>query len=177
MTYCNLSTKAPPKLAEQQSWLSDKTFLSPHNPASQTTPDTLLQLVSLQNASGCWELNPDLAAALNKTRKQVEQPKPAKVGLYFKCAVIPFSLVCLCNLFFLGSAELRWTGTCGQPFWLWFGFMGSSRMLKSNGSFLLVRLCHGCWLRMVITLSDYRRGLLSDFVWLGIVPNFSIQFI
>ncbi|XP_061639300.1 von Willebrand factor A domain-containing protein 5A-like isoform X2 [Phyllopteryx taeniolatus] len=42
--------------------------------------DPLLQLVSLQKASGCWELNPALAAVLHKTNKQVEQTKPAKVN-------------------------------------------------------------------------------------------------
>ncbi|XP_077396450.1 von Willebrand factor A domain-containing protein 5A-like isoform X3 [Festucalex cinctus] len=49
------------------------------NSSVQPPPDTLLQLVSLQKASGYWELNPALAAALDKTSKQVEQPKPAKV--------------------------------------------------------------------------------------------------
>ncbi|XP_057695266.1 von Willebrand factor A domain-containing protein 5A-like isoform X2 [Corythoichthys intestinalis] len=43
-------------------------------------PDSLLQLVSLQKASGCWELNPALAAALNKTIKELQQPKPPKVN-------------------------------------------------------------------------------------------------
>ncbi|XP_077422530.1 von Willebrand factor A domain-containing protein 5A-like isoform X3 [Vanacampus margaritifer] len=49
------------------------------NSSVQPPPDPLLQLVSLQKASGYWELNPPLAAALDKTSKQVEQPKPAKV--------------------------------------------------------------------------------------------------
>ncbi|XP_057695046.1 von Willebrand factor A domain-containing protein 5A-like isoform X2 [Corythoichthys intestinalis] len=49
-------------------------------PAILKHPDSLLQLVSLQKASGCWELNPALAAALNKTSKELEQPKPPKVN-------------------------------------------------------------------------------------------------
>ncbi|XP_078023396.1 von Willebrand factor A domain-containing protein 5A-like isoform X4 [Epinephelus lanceolatus] len=36
-----------------------------------------LQLVSLQKASGCWELDPDLAAVLGKTTDEVEKSKPA----------------------------------------------------------------------------------------------------
>ncbi|KAM6931671.1 von Willebrand factor A domain-containing protein 5A-like isoform 2-T2 [Lycodopsis pacificus] len=42
--------------------------------------DPLLQLVSLQKASGCWVLDPDLAAALGKTSEEVEKPKPASVN-------------------------------------------------------------------------------------------------
>uniref|UniRef100_A0AAQ6A3G4 VIT domain-containing protein n=1 Tax=Amphiprion ocellaris TaxID=80972 RepID=A0AAQ6A3G4_AMPOC len=41
--------------------------------------DPLLQLVSLQKASGCWILDPDLAAALGKTSEEVEKSKPAMV--------------------------------------------------------------------------------------------------
>ncbi|XP_078102751.1 von Willebrand factor A domain-containing protein 5A-like isoform X2 [Sander vitreus] len=40
----------------------------------------LLQLVSLQKASGCWVLDPALAAALGKTSEEVEKPKPASVN-------------------------------------------------------------------------------------------------
>uniref|UniRef100_A0A7N6AXN6 von Willebrand factor A domain containing 5A n=1 Tax=Anabas testudineus TaxID=64144 RepID=A0A7N6AXN6_ANATE len=39
--------------------------------------DPLLQLVSLQKASGCWLLDAALAAALGKTSEEVEKPKPA----------------------------------------------------------------------------------------------------
>ncbi|KAK9520576.1 hypothetical protein VZT92_020452 [Zoarces viviparus] len=46
----------------------------------QPPRDPLLQLVSLQKASGCWVLDPDLAAALGKTSKEVEKPKPASVN-------------------------------------------------------------------------------------------------
>ncbi|KAM8905375.1 von Willebrand factor A domain-containing protein 5A-like isoform 1-T1 [Spinachia spinachia] len=43
----------------------------------QPPRDPLLQLVSLQQASGCWLLDPHLAAALGKTGEEVEKPKPA----------------------------------------------------------------------------------------------------
>ena len=46
----------------------------------QPPRDPLLQLVSLQKAPGCWEMNPDLAAALGKTSEEVEKPKPESVG-------------------------------------------------------------------------------------------------
>ncbi|GAA6236406.1 von Willebrand factor A domain-containing protein 5A-like, partial [Lates japonicus] len=46
----------------------------------QPSRDPLLQLVSLQKASGCWVLDPALAAALGKTSDEVEKPKPASVG-------------------------------------------------------------------------------------------------
>uniref|UniRef100_A0A3P9C9M5 VIT domain-containing protein n=1 Tax=Maylandia zebra TaxID=106582 RepID=A0A3P9C9M5_9CICH len=42
--------------------------------------DPLLQLVSLQEASGCWLLDPALATALGKTSKEVKKSKPEKVG-------------------------------------------------------------------------------------------------
>ncbi|XP_019748259.1 von Willebrand factor A domain-containing protein 5A-like isoform X2 [Hippocampus comes] len=84
-----------------------KSFSSKEIPVAssiQTTPDTLLQLVSLQNASGCWELNPDLAAALNKTRKEVEQPKPAKVNGNVWATIL--ALVWLHG--FKSDAEVEW---------------------------------------------------------------------
>ncbi|XP_028429050.1 von Willebrand factor A domain-containing protein 5A isoform X2 [Perca flavescens] len=46
----------------------------------QPPRDPLLQLVSLQKASGCWVLDPALAAALGKTTREVEKPKPASVN-------------------------------------------------------------------------------------------------
>uniref|UniRef100_A0A7N6A0R8 VIT domain-containing protein n=1 Tax=Anabas testudineus TaxID=64144 RepID=A0A7N6A0R8_ANATE len=42
----------------------------------QPLRDPLLQLVSLQKASGCWLLDAALAAALGKTSEEVEKPKP-----------------------------------------------------------------------------------------------------
>nr|XP_020500225.1 von Willebrand factor A domain-containing protein 5A isoform X3 [Labrus bergylta] len=47
---------------------------------SQLPMDPLLQLVSLQKASGCWDLAPALATALGKTSKEVEEIKPASVN-------------------------------------------------------------------------------------------------
>uniref|UniRef100_A0A8D2ZFA0 von Willebrand factor A domain-containing protein 5A-like n=1 Tax=Scophthalmus maximus TaxID=52904 RepID=A0A8D2ZFA0_SCOMX len=46
--------------------------------ASKPPPrDPLLQLVSLQKASGCWLLHPALAAALGKTSEETEKTKPS----------------------------------------------------------------------------------------------------
>ncbi|XP_059187462.1 von Willebrand factor A domain-containing protein 5A-like isoform X2 [Centropristis striata] len=45
----------------------------------QPPRDPLLQLVSLQKASGCWVLDPALAAALGKTSEEVEKHKPVAV--------------------------------------------------------------------------------------------------
>ncbi|XP_033970718.1 von Willebrand factor A domain-containing protein 5A-like isoform X44 [Trematomus bernacchii] len=42
--------------------------------------DPLLQLVSLQRASGRWELDPALAAALGKTSEEVEMTQPSEVN-------------------------------------------------------------------------------------------------
>uniref|UniRef100_A0A3P9BIK6 von Willebrand factor A domain-containing protein 5A n=1 Tax=Maylandia zebra TaxID=106582 RepID=A0A3P9BIK6_9CICH len=46
----------------------------------QPPRDPLLQLVSLQEASGCWLLDPALAAAVGKTDEEMEKSKPEKVG-------------------------------------------------------------------------------------------------
>ncbi|XP_019222988.1 von Willebrand factor A domain-containing protein 5A isoform X2 [Oreochromis niloticus] len=46
----------------------------------QPPRDPLLQLVSLQEASGCWLLDPALAAALGKTNEEVEKSKPEKAS-------------------------------------------------------------------------------------------------
>ncbi|KAM6932894.1 von Willebrand factor A domain-containing protein 5A-like [Xenentodon cancila] len=42
--------------------------------------DPLLQLVSLQKASGCWMLDAALASVLGKTSEEVEKSKPASVN-------------------------------------------------------------------------------------------------
>ncbi|KAM6988444.1 von Willebrand factor A domain-containing protein 5A-like [Tautogolabrus adspersus] len=55
-------------------------FLSEKCVPSQPPMDPLLQLVSLQKASGCWDLAPALATALGKTSKEVEELKPALVN-------------------------------------------------------------------------------------------------
>ncbi|KAM9359163.1 uncharacterized protein ABDE67_002317 [Symphorus nematophorus] len=46
----------------------------------QPRRDPLLQLVSLQKASGCWVQDSDLAAALGKTNEEVEKTKPPSVN-------------------------------------------------------------------------------------------------
>ncbi|XP_030600166.1 von Willebrand factor A domain-containing protein 5A-like [Archocentrus centrarchus] len=45
--------------------------------SQQPVKDPLLQLVSLQETSGCWLLDPALASTLGKTSKEVENLKPA----------------------------------------------------------------------------------------------------
>nr|XP_043887248.1 von Willebrand factor A domain-containing protein 5A-like [Solea senegalensis] len=45
----------------------------------QISTDPFLELVSLQKASGCWLLDPALAAALGKTSEEVENTKPSAV--------------------------------------------------------------------------------------------------
>ncbi|XP_061574894.1 von Willebrand factor A domain-containing protein 5A-like isoform X2 [Cololabis saira] len=46
----------------------------------QRRKDPLLQLVSLQKASGCWMLDAALASVLGKTSEEVEKSKPAPVN-------------------------------------------------------------------------------------------------
>ncbi|KAM4743415.1 von Willebrand factor A domain-containing protein 5A-like isoform 4-T4 [Anableps anableps] len=46
----------------------------------QPHKDPLLQLVSLQKASGCWLLDAALAAVLGKTRKEVKKSKPKLIN-------------------------------------------------------------------------------------------------
>ncbi|CAI5693966.1 unnamed protein product [Oreochromis niloticus] len=53
-------------------------FVSEAAVQMQPPRDPLLQLVSLQEASGCWLLDPALATALGKTSKEVEKSKPEK---------------------------------------------------------------------------------------------------
>ncbi|KAK6296151.1 hypothetical protein J4Q44_G00338640 [Coregonus suidteri] len=48
-------------------------------PASKPVRDPLLQLISLQKASGSWGLEPALAEVLGKTEEEVAKPKPALV--------------------------------------------------------------------------------------------------
>ncbi|KAM9359162.1 von Willebrand factor A domain-containing protein 5A-like [Symphorus nematophorus] len=59
---------------------SDRNSVTIQAEPKQTPRDPLLQLVSLQTASGCWVQDPDLAAALGKTNKEVENQKPASVN-------------------------------------------------------------------------------------------------
>uniref|UniRef100_A0AAQ5Z4E6 von Willebrand factor A domain-containing protein 5A-like n=1 Tax=Amphiprion ocellaris TaxID=80972 RepID=A0AAQ5Z4E6_AMPOC len=71
MEYCNDSPCDAPELGSSD----EEEVETPQ----QTPRDPLLQLVSLQKASGCWILDPDLAAALGKTSEEVEKSKPAMV--------------------------------------------------------------------------------------------------
>uniref|UniRef100_A0A4W5LMV8 von Willebrand factor A domain containing 5A n=1 Tax=Hucho hucho TaxID=62062 RepID=A0A4W5LMV8_9TELE len=48
-------------------------------PASNPAMDPLLQLISLQKASGSWVLEAPLAEVLGKTEEEVAKPKPAPV--------------------------------------------------------------------------------------------------
>ncbi|XP_041733988.2 von Willebrand factor A domain-containing protein 5A isoform X4 [Coregonus clupeaformis] len=48
-------------------------------PASKPVRDPLLQLISLQKASGSWVLGAALAEVLGKTEEEVAKPKPAPV--------------------------------------------------------------------------------------------------
>ncbi|XP_016523031.1 von Willebrand factor A domain-containing protein 5A-like [Poecilia formosa] len=50
----------------------------------QPHKDPLLQLVSLQKASGSWMLDEDLTAVLGKTKEEVEKAKPELVGCSLK---------------------------------------------------------------------------------------------
>ncbi|XP_029301681.1 von Willebrand factor A domain-containing protein 5A-like isoform X1 [Cottoperca gobio] len=60
--------------------VNDASSSSANSSPQQPPRDPLLQLVFLQKASGCWVLDPALAAALGKTSEEVEKPKPASVN-------------------------------------------------------------------------------------------------
>ncbi|XP_053336483.1 von Willebrand factor A domain-containing protein 5A-like [Clarias gariepinus] len=46
---------------------------------SEAPKDPLLQLVSLQKASGCWEMEPALAEVFEKTEKELIEQIPVQV--------------------------------------------------------------------------------------------------
>ncbi|XP_077578084.1 von Willebrand factor A domain-containing protein 5A-like isoform X2 [Stigmatopora nigra] len=76
------STKIGAARSENLTWDACEA-LCPEGFSKREAPppsDTFLQLVSLQKASGYWELNPSLAATLQKTTKELEQLKPANVN-------------------------------------------------------------------------------------------------
>ncbi|KAM9318636.1 von Willebrand factor A domain-containing protein 5A-like [Pholidichthys leucotaenia] len=50
------------------------------NTSKKPSRDSLLQLVSLQEASGCWLLNPSLAAVVGKSIKEMENSKPERAN-------------------------------------------------------------------------------------------------
>ncbi|XP_059402299.1 von Willebrand factor A domain-containing protein 5A-like [Carassius carassius] len=52
---------------------------SKNDPAPEPQKDLLLQLVSLQKASGCWDLDATLADVFGKTEDELTNQKPAQV--------------------------------------------------------------------------------------------------
>ncbi|XP_015254976.1 PREDICTED: von Willebrand factor A domain-containing protein 5A-like [Cyprinodon variegatus] len=56
-----------------------KKLVSGDSETRKPARDPLLELVSLQNASGCWLLDPCLAAALQKNMQELEETKPKSV--------------------------------------------------------------------------------------------------
>ncbi|XP_038146415.1 von Willebrand factor A domain-containing protein 5A-like isoform X2 [Cyprinodon tularosa] len=56
-----------------------KKLVSGDSETRKPARDPLLELVSLQNASGCWLLDPCLAAALQKNTQELEETKPKSV--------------------------------------------------------------------------------------------------
>ncbi|KAM9318638.1 von Willebrand factor A domain-containing protein 5A-like [Pholidichthys leucotaenia] len=59
-------------------WMSRKS--SKDSLPQQPERDSLLQLVSLQEASGCWLLDPSLAAAVGKSIKEMKNSKPGQAN-------------------------------------------------------------------------------------------------
>ncbi|XP_055022942.1 von Willebrand factor A domain-containing protein 5A-like [Boleophthalmus pectinirostris] len=72
-----LNTCDDVEMNEDESSEDDLGFDLPPSPKVQRDP--LLQVVSLQKASGCWELEPALAQALSKTSQDLESKLPAMV--------------------------------------------------------------------------------------------------
>lgn len=70
--------------------------------SKQPSRESLLQLVALQEASGCWQLDPALDAALGKTTEEVEKRKPAAVG----CHILT-DMYLTCTKWQLGSVGQR----------------------------------------------------------------------
>ncbi|XP_053278569.1 von Willebrand factor A domain-containing protein 5A isoform X2 [Pleuronectes platessa] len=68
-----------PEVESGSVFMCDSTF-SIQDHSKQPPRDPLLQLVSLQKASGCWLLDPALAAAVGKTNEEVENTKPSAVN-------------------------------------------------------------------------------------------------
>ncbi|XP_048044979.1 von Willebrand factor A domain-containing protein 5A-like [Megalobrama amblycephala] len=79
---CSAQSMAAPRWAFQCEMLSADVMIqsdatSHQEPEPRTDP--LLQLVSLQKASGCWELNTTLADVFGKTEEEVTNHRPAQV--------------------------------------------------------------------------------------------------
>ncbi|XP_051813561.1 von Willebrand factor A domain-containing protein 5A-like isoform X13 [Acanthochromis polyacanthus] len=76
-----ISQKAVPQVAVHEGACSSDLIKGEVATApKRVNRDPFMQLVSLQKASGCWTLDPDLAAALGKSREEVEKSKPATVN-------------------------------------------------------------------------------------------------
>ncbi|XP_029571599.1 von Willebrand factor A domain-containing protein 5A isoform X2 [Salmo trutta] len=71
--------KAKGSLASRVKGFFSKQHFDSPAPTSKPVRDPLLQLISLQKASGSWVLEAALAEVLAKTEEEVAKPKPAQV--------------------------------------------------------------------------------------------------
>ncbi|XP_029923273.1 von Willebrand factor A domain-containing protein 5A-like isoform X1 [Myripristis murdjan] len=79
---CSIGNRAMPIQAVYSGMKRRKYDESEHTLScepQQPPREPLLQLISLQKASGSWLLEPALAAALGKTSEELEKPKPPSV--------------------------------------------------------------------------------------------------
>ncbi|XP_070987688.1 von Willebrand factor A domain-containing protein 5A-like isoform X4 [Oncorhynchus clarkii lewisi] len=74
----SLASRVKGFFSKQLGFFSKQDFDSPA-PTSKPMRDPLLQLISLQKASGSWVLEAALAEVLVKTEEEVSKPKPAQV--------------------------------------------------------------------------------------------------
>ncbi|XP_055736581.1 von Willebrand factor A domain-containing protein 5A-like isoform X1 [Salvelinus fontinalis] len=74
----SLASRVKGFFSQQLGFFSQQDFDSPA-PTSKPVRDPLLQLISLQKASGSWVLEAALAEVLAKTEEEVSKPKPAQV--------------------------------------------------------------------------------------------------
>ncbi|XP_057185499.1 von Willebrand factor A domain-containing protein 5A-like isoform X4 [Triplophysa rosa] len=65
--------------SKQKSMSSVQTNVHSKQEAPEPQKDSFLQLVSLQKASGCWEMNSALAQVFGKTEDELTNQKPAQV--------------------------------------------------------------------------------------------------
>ncbi|KAM9442828.1 von Willebrand factor A domain-containing protein 5A-like isoform 13-T13 [Salvelinus alpinus] len=72
-----VGTKSACEVLECDEDCDEEDFDSP-DPTSKPVRDPLLQLISLQKASGSWVLEAALAEVLAKTEEEVSKPKPAQ---------------------------------------------------------------------------------------------------
>ncbi|KAM4565822.1 von Willebrand factor A domain-containing protein 5A-like isoform 2-T3 [Odontesthes bonariensis] len=79
MAYCSVPLPPPPPGCSSPGPMK-KGMPAEHLAPKQPPRVPLLQLVSLQKASGCWLLDAALASALGKTSEEVEKSKPGPVN-------------------------------------------------------------------------------------------------